>query len=60
MGELFTIKEIAEKLKVTEQCIRDWIREGKLPALKIGGVVRIEEEEYLRFIGKDGGNGKGV
>jgi excisionase family DNA binding protein len=54
--ELFTVKEVAEKLKVTEQCIRDWIREGKLKALKIEGVVRIEEEAYLHFIGKNGDN----
>jgi excisionase family DNA binding protein len=54
MGELFTVKEIAEKLKVTERCIYDWIKEGRLKALKIAGIVRIEEEEYLRFIGKDG------
>jgi excisionase family DNA binding protein len=62
MGELFTIKEIAEKLKVTEQCIRDWIREGKLPALKIGGVVRIEESTLhrQRWQGKRGGVRYGI
>lgn len=54
MDELFSVKEIAEKIKVTEQCVRDWIREGSLKSLKIGGIVRIEESEYLRFIGKNG------
>ena len=58
--ELFTVREIADKLKVTEQSVRNWITEGKLKILKIEGVVRIEEEEYLRFIGKNGNNNKGA
>ena len=53
MNELYTVKEIADKLKVKEQTIYDWIRDGKLKALKIEGIVRIEELEYLRFIGKN-------
>ncbi len=56
MNELFTVKEISQKLKVTEQCVYEWIYKGKLKALKIGGVVRVTEEEYNRFIGKDGAN----
>jgi excisionase family DNA binding protein len=59
MGELFTINEIAEKLKVTDQCIRDWIKEGKLKALKIGGVVRIEEEAYLLLLHNSNKNKEG-
>ncbi len=50
MNELFTVKEISQKLKVTEQCVYEWIYKGKLKALKIGGVVRITETEYKRFI----------
>ncbi len=56
MSELFTVKEIAQRLKVTEQCVYEWIYKGKLKALKIAGVVRIEEAEYNHFIGTNGDN----
>ena len=47
---MFTIKEIAQDLKVTERTVRRWIAEGELKAVKIQGVVRIENEEYQRFL----------
>ncbi len=56
MSQVLTVKEISDKLRVTEQCVYDWIKEGKLKGIKAGGVIRVEEEEYLRFIGKDGNN----
>ena len=54
MQELLTVREISQKLKVTEQCVYEWIYDGKLKALKIEGIVRIEENEFNRFIGKNG------
>ncbi len=37
-----TIKEAAEKLKVTETTIRNYIKKGLIPADKIGGRIRIK------------------
>lgn len=47
---MLTIKEIATELKVTERTVRRWIGDGKLKAHKIQGVVRIEPQEYQRFL----------
>jgi len=47
---MWTIKEIAKELKVTERSVRRWIKEGKLKALKIQGIIRVEPEEYQRFL----------
>ena len=30
--------------------MRGWIRKGWLPSVKIGGAVRIAEEDYREFI----------
>ncbi|MFV8226222.1 helix-turn-helix domain-containing protein [Christiangramia aquimixticola] len=40
--DFYTIKEAAEKLKVTETTIRNYIKKGLIAAEKIGGRIRIE------------------
>ena len=35
-AELMTVQEVAERLKVTPQTVRRWIRAGLLPASRIG------------------------
>jgi len=47
---MLTVRDIAEKLKVTPQTVYRWIYSGKLEAIKINGVLRVEEEAYERFI----------
>jgi len=47
---MFTVKEIAQELKVTERTVRRWIADGKLKAIKIQGILRIENPEYQRFL----------
>lgn len=46
----YTKKEIAEALKVHPMTITNWIADGTLKALKIGGVVRITEESFNNLI----------
>ena len=41
MSEYLTIKETAELLKVTRRTVQRWIKDEKLPSIKIGGTVRI-------------------
>ena len=54
MEELYTIKEVAKKLKVAESTINRWVAEGKLKALKLSegrkGAVRFREEDIKSFI----------
>jgi excisionase family DNA binding protein len=41
MKEYLTTKEVAERLSISEQTVREWIKENKLPAVKIGRRYRI-------------------
>ncbi len=38
-----TVAEVARVCGVTERTVRRWLREGRLPALRVGGRVRIPE-----------------
>lgn len=49
MENLFTVKQIAFILKVHPLTIRRYIREKKLSAVKIGGAVRIKDEDLQKF-----------
>jgi excisionase family DNA binding protein len=54
MEELYTVKEVAKKLKVAESTINRWVSEGKLKALKLSegrkGAVRFREEDIKTFL----------
>ena len=39
-----TPQEVADLLKVTEQTVRRWVREGKIPATKFGQTIRIPSD----------------
>ena len=43
MDDLFTVQEVADMYAVSEKTVRNWIKEGKLEARRIGGrLIRIE------------------
>jgi excisionase family DNA binding protein len=48
-----TAKQVSELLQITEQAVRKWARENKIPHYKVGvGKVpdfRFDEEEVLKF-----------
>jgi len=46
---LKTIYEVAEIFGVHWQTVRNWIREGRIKAVKIGKSVRISIEEIERL-----------
>ena len=39
-----TIREVAERLKVSQRTVRRWINQGYLHVIKLGRTVRIDEE----------------
>jgi excisionase family DNA binding protein len=49
--KFYTISEVAEILKVTQGTVSEWVRKGKIGAIKVGGTktVRISEEDLKRF-----------
>jgi excisionase family DNA binding protein len=49
--ELLSVAEVAEKLKLNEQTVRNWIDRGELAAVRLGSRrVRIYASELGRFI----------
>lgn len=50
--EYYTVKELAEKLRVSHMTIYRYIKRGKLKAYKIGKEFRIDKEEFQRFLNK--------
>jgi len=47
---MLTPKEIATELKVKEQTVMKWLREGTLKGVKLGKLWRVKEEELQKFI----------
>ena len=49
--KIYTVEEIAEKLKVKNYTVREWLRTGQLKGFKMGGRVwRVKESELKKFI----------
>ncbi|MBQ3045168.1 MAG: helix-turn-helix domain-containing protein [Clostridia bacterium] len=49
MDKLFTCEELADRYSVKIITIYDWIKAGKLKAMKIGRQYRIRKEDILAF-----------
>lgn len=50
-GVLYTVKELAEELRVSEVTVRRYIADGKLKRVDNLSGVRVSREELLRFRG---------
>ena len=54
MTEFSTIPEVARRLALSEQTVRRLIREGELPAIRIGdgprGRIRVRSQSVDRFV----------
>jgi len=46
----YSPEEIAEQFNLQAQTVRLWIRQGKLKAVKLGGLWRISEDQLQEFI----------
>ena len=47
---VFTVDEIAHKLRVDVKTVRKWIRKGDLVAINVGREYRIRESSLADFI----------
>jgi excisionase family DNA binding protein len=50
MNALHDVKSAAQLLAVSPWTVRAYIRQGKLQPIRIGRLVRLEEEEIHRFV----------
>lgn len=48
--EFLTVADVAAKLKLNQQTVRNWIDAGKLPALHVGRRVRITRSDFDSFL----------
>ena len=47
---MYTVKDIAIKLKVCERTIQNLIKRGELPAHKLGRIWRITKEDFEQYL----------
>lgn len=51
---LLTVKEVADRLRVAPITVRRHIAAGRLPAVRVGRLVRVEEASVVRFTARPG------
>lgn len=44
---MLNVKEVSEKLKVSPATIRRWVKDNKIPFIKIGRVLRFDIEKVI-------------
>lgn len=54
-SQLLTVEQIAEEFQVTSQTIRNWIKGGALPAVRVGHVYRVRREDLDAMITRQQG-----
>ena len=58
-GEILTIKQVADYLKVTERTIYRLAAAKQIPAFKVGGTWRFSRAEINQWIQRQQEDGKG-
>jgi len=53
----WTVAELAQRLRLNQQTIRNWIDQGSLPAVRIGRRVRVLNSDFQQLVagGADAG-----
>ena len=49
MSKYYTCEEIAERYRVKTATVWGWIRNGRLSAIRIGGLYRVTESAMAKF-----------
>lgn len=50
MARLIDIDELAEYLKLKKQTIYNWLSQGRISGIKVGGVWRFDRKEVARWL----------
>lgn len=48
--KVITVKQVAELLQVKPSTLYAWAEQGRIPCLKINGLLRFDEEEVMKFV----------
>jgi excisionase family DNA binding protein len=49
-NEILTVKEVSELLKVQDSTVYRMIREGRIPAFKIGSDWRFQKDQVVHWL----------
>ena len=49
VGQLYTTDEVAKLLRVSQRTVQVWIRDGTLPAVRYGRLLRIRQADLASF-----------
>ncbi len=52
-GQLMTIDEVAEYLRVKKRTVYDWVKKDKIPAVKIVGLWRFRKQRIDAWLEED-------
>ena len=52
--EFLTVEQAAELLQVKSTTIREWLKKGKLPGVKVGRLWRVDREGVYKILRKGG------
>jgi len=58
--ETLTPREVAEELGVTVRTVQRWVADGRLPAIRVGGRVRLSRSSLGTVAGVPTGAGRGI
>lgn len=47
---MLNTREVAERLSLSKETVRRWLKIGKLSGVKIGGCWRVKEEALAQFL----------
>ena len=50
---MLTVVDLERESKVSRHTWRAWIREGRIPVLRLGRRVRVSEEDFRKFIAQN-------
>ena len=50
MREVYTVRDVAQRLHLTTETVRDYLQEGKLKGFKVGKQWRVGEQDLEAFI----------
>ncbi|GAI88020.1 unnamed protein product [marine sediment metagenome] len=52
MGQILTVKELAKYLKLTEVTIYNYVKDGKIPARRVGNRWRFDKDKIDKMLGR--------
>ncbi len=50
VDQMLTIQQVTDRLQIADETVYRYIRQGKLKAVRVGGLWRVRESDLERFL----------